>query len=281
MKDNNIDENLLNNEARVQWNRKAEFWDKLHGDEGNKFHRELVSPAVEKLLKLQKGETVLDVACGNGVMSRRLAFLGGIVTAVDFSNELIQLAKSRGDNRIDYQEVDAIDEKALTALGKFDAIVCTMALMDMPTITPLFRAIAQMLNQAGRFIFATAHPSFNSTNPSFLAEMVDKDGEINIQHTLKIEAYLDIPPIKAVGAIGEPSAHYFYHRPLQELLEEGFSVGLVLDGLMEPAFPARYSDLNQLKFWVNTPQIPPVLAGRFKLKQDGSSIQVDPETKTN
>jgi cyclopropane fatty-acyl-phospholipid synthase-like methyltransferase len=40
---------------------------------------------VERLLALQPGERVLDVACGNGVMARRLALLGGRVTAVDFS----------------------------------------------------------------------------------------------------------------------------------------------------------------------------------------------------
>jgi ubiquinone/menaquinone biosynthesis C-methylase UbiE len=67
----------LNEEGRELWNQKAEFWDNLHGEEGNRWHRTLIGPAVEKLLALQAGERVLDIACGNGTMARRLAQLGG------------------------------------------------------------------------------------------------------------------------------------------------------------------------------------------------------------
>jgi hypothetical protein len=49
----------LNEEGRELWNQKAAFWDALHGDEGNSFHRYLVAPAVERLLALQPGERVL------------------------------------------------------------------------------------------------------------------------------------------------------------------------------------------------------------------------------
>jgi 2-polyprenyl-3-methyl-5-hydroxy-6-metoxy-1,4-benzoquinol methylase len=84
-----MDAQQLNAAGRDQWNQKAEFWDNLHGDDGNRFHRTLVSPAVEKLLALQPGEHVLDIACGSGVMARRLAALGGKVTAVDFSPALV------------------------------------------------------------------------------------------------------------------------------------------------------------------------------------------------
>lgn len=255
--------NTMNKEGQLQWNKKASFWDQLHGDEGNTFHRELVSPAVEDLLQLKAGEKILDIACGNGTMARRLALLGANVTAVDFSDELIELARKRGGTNIDYNVVDATDEDALTRIGSFDAIICTMALMDIPTISPLFRAVAQMLVPGGRFVFVTAHPCFNSTNPSFLAEMSDEDGEIKIQHSLKISSYFGIPPIKAVGARDEPSPHYFYHRTLQELLEAGFEVGMLMNGLLEPRFPDDLIEPMKLKFWSNTPSMPPVLAGRF------------------
>src|SRR5215831_575307 len=116
-----MDTKQLNNEGRLIWNQKADFWDSLHGDDGNQFHRQLVSPAVERLLALQPGERVLDVACGNGAMARRLAALGAKVTAVDFSTTLIEKARQRGQQSgepITYGIADATDEEALAALGE-------------------------------------------------------------------------------------------------------------------------------------------------------------------
>lgn len=262
----------LNDEGRDLWNQKAAFWDSLHGDEGNPFHRHLVSPAVERLLGLKKGERVLDIACGSGVLARRLASLGGEVIAVDFSDRFIACAQKRGQTAgepIHYQVLDVTDEKALMTLGEgtFDAVVCTMALMDMPVITPLFRAVSRLLKASGRFVFATAHPAFNSNNPVFVAEMADNEGTIRINYGLKIEGYLDVPPTKAAGAPGEPAPHYYYHRPLHELLGEAFAVGLVLDGLEEPSFGPEQADPARPLSWTDLWQIPPVLAGRMRLIQ--------------
>lgn len=258
------EQQALNDEGRTQWNRKAAFWDEMHGDAGNSFHRTLISPAVESLLALQRGERVLDVACGSGALARRMAQLGARVIAVDFSEELIRRAKARGGRGISYAVVDATDEHALAALGTFDAITCTMALMDMTVIAPLLRAAARMLGPGGRFVFATAHPAFNSTNPRILAEMADIDGDLHIQHALKISAYFGIPPSQAVGAPDEPGPHNYYHRTLEELLGTAFAAGFVLDALLEPTFPPDVATPERLRFWVNTPSIPPVLVARLR-----------------
>lgn len=257
----------LNDEGRQLWNQKAAFWDNLFGDYGNLFHRQLVEPAVGRLLTLNPGERVLDVACGNGALARRLAGWGAQVTAVDFSAEFVERARQRGQESgapIHYAVADATDETALCALGEgqFDAITCTMALMDMPEIAPLYRAARRLLRPGGRMVFATAHPAFNSSNPVFVSEMADNAGQLTVTHALKIAAYLDVPPVKGAGAPGEPAPHYYYHRPLHQLLGEAFAAGLVLDALEEPAFAA--SDEARPLSWLSIPQIPPILAGRLR-----------------
>lgn len=259
----------LNEEGRTLWDEKAAFWDQLHGDAGNRFHRELVSPSVERLLVLTAGERVLDIACGSGVMARRLATIGAQVTATDFSPALIEKARARqqsGGAPIDYRVVDATDEQALAALGEgsFDAITCTMALMDMPAIAPLYRAARRLLKPGGRAVIATAHPAFNSVNPVFYAELEDRDGQLIQRRGLKIDAYLDIPPVRAMGAPNEPNAHYYYHRPLNSLLGEAFAAGLVIDAIDEPTFGDN-PEVNRLLSWYGMPQIPPVLV--FRLRQ--------------
>ena len=84
----------LTQESRAIWNAKAAFWDERMGD-GNAFQRMLVAPATERLLAPREGELVLDVACGNGVMARRLGALGARVVACDFSDVFIERARAR------------------------------------------------------------------------------------------------------------------------------------------------------------------------------------------
>jgi SAM-dependent methyltransferase len=65
---------------------------------------------------------------------------------------------------VEYLVVDATDEERMLALGeeRFDAAVCNMALMDMPVIDPLMRALRRLLKPEGRFVFSVQHPAFNS-----------------------------------------------------------------------------------------------------------------------
>ncbi len=264
------DSRKLNEEGRRMWDTKAAFWDELMGEEGNRFHRELIGPAVEALLNLKAGELVLDVACGSGMLARRMAALGAEVIAVDFSAGMLKQAQERGqsgETPIRYQQADATDEEALAAFGEgmFDAVTCTMALMDMPEIGPLYRAARRLLKPGGRLVFATMHPAFNSNNPVFTAEQADVDGELVLTNALKISHYMEMPPVKGVGAKNEPSPHYYYHRPLHELLGEAFAAGLVLDGLIEAAFDPEKVDPNRPLSWYSFPQIPPVMAGRFRV----------------
>ncbi len=265
-----MDIKQLNEEGRELWNRKARFWDALHGDGGNHFHRCLVEPSVLQLLDLRDGESVLDAGCGNGLMARRLARAGALVSAFDYSAAMLELARahdSAAGASVDYRLIDATDEAALLQLGerRFDAITCSMALMDMPAIDPLFAASSRLLKVSGRFVFATMHPAFNSNNPIFMREKEDRAGLVSQHYAVKLRTYLDMPPVKGAGAPGEPTPHYYYHRPLSELLNAAFAAGFVLDALLEPAFeadiPAKAGSLDWSKFR----QFPPILSGRLRL----------------
>src|SRR5512143_3703691 len=101
--------NNSNQFAREAWDANAATWDSRMGDEGNDFFTVLCWPALAALLAPQPGRRYLDIACGNGLTSRRLAALGAHITAFDFSANLIEFARSRAnpEARIDYQVIDA------------------------------------------------------------------------------------------------------------------------------------------------------------------------------
>jgi 2-polyprenyl-3-methyl-5-hydroxy-6-metoxy-1,4-benzoquinol methylase len=255
-------------ETQAIWETNAEWWAAYIG-EGNQFQLDIVNPPTERLLALQPGERVLDVACGSGPFARRMARLGAAVVAFDFSARFIARARELSDAAglaIDYRVLDATDEAALLTLGArtFDAAVCNMALMDMAAIEPLLAALAQLLKPGGRFVFSVQHPCFNNNAVSFVAEQADQAGELVTTYAMKLADYLNVAPGKGLGIRGQPAPHYYFHRPLSALLGACFRAGFVLDGLEEPSDPAG-PDLARPLSPRNLPGIPPALVARVYL----------------
>jgi len=89
------DPNQISQEA---WDANAEHWDARMGDDGNDFFNVLCWPVLASFLDVQPDQRILDIACGNGLASRRLAALGAHVTAFDFSANLIEKAQARSTN---------------------------------------------------------------------------------------------------------------------------------------------------------------------------------------
>lgn len=248
--------------VRNRWDAKAAYWDE-HMADGNQFQLELIGPSLERLLQVQPGERVLDVACGNGINARWIARQGAEVLGIDFSRIFLERAQARTtswDERITYRKVDATDEAALLALGEgtFNAIVCSMAMMDMAEIGPLLRASRCLLAPGGRFVFSVQHPPFNNNSVSIMGERPAADVSA---YFVKVGAYLTVPPGLGAGMPGEPTPHWYFHRPLHELLGEFFAAGWVIDGLEEPRFATAAADPHRLT-WSNMPDIPPVLVAR-------------------
>jgi 2-polyprenyl-3-methyl-5-hydroxy-6-metoxy-1,4-benzoquinol methylase len=247
--------------------------------DGNDFFNLLVWPATERLLGVSTGERILDVACGNGLTSRRLAALGATVVGIDFSETLIEIARKRhNDPEIDYRVVDATDPKALLSLGEeaFEGALCSMAFMDMADIEPLMTALGKLLRPGGRIVFSVLHPCFNNPTAVQVAELQDLNGSLVTTYSVKVSRYQT--PYKQMGAAmrGQPVPHPYFHRSLESLLAPGLSAGLVLDGLEERAFPQDYGGGTTLLSWNGRfSEIPPVLVARMRRAADNTALQAD------
>ena len=266
---NTIDLKTANKQVIKAWNQNAAFWDERMG-EGNDWVEYLIWPSTERMLELKPGEKILDIACGNGLASRRLAELGAEVVAFDFSEQMIQFARKRTTQnfeRIKYLVLDATDEQALLELGenKFDAALCNMALFDIADIKPLFRALSKLLKPDGRFVFSVAHPCFNTAVKAHLAEQEERDGKIYTVYSMKVYNYIDSRIERAVAFRDQTHPQLLFHRPLHELFGAGFEAGFVLEGLEEPTFPPDLPvGKNQVAWNSNYCKIPPVLVARMK-----------------
>ncbi|MCA0455335.1 MAG: class I SAM-dependent methyltransferase [Chloroflexi bacterium] len=259
------DQQILS-ESRAIWDANAEAWDARIGSGGG-WQTTLIAPTVERMLGIQAGERVLDVACGNGQFSRRLLELGASVIASDFSPKLIELAKGRTTDhadRITYHVADATDEAALLALAgegeRFDAVVCNNAIMDMPAIEPLFRAVAKLLKPEGRFVFTVMHPCFNGLAITMQPELPDYASTPT--YSIKVSRYLSAERTMGLAISSQPRKQFYWHRPLHILLNSAFASGLVMDRIEEPSLKTDAPAKSAFD-WANY-DMPPLLFVRLR-----------------
>jgi 2-polyprenyl-3-methyl-5-hydroxy-6-metoxy-1,4-benzoquinol methylase len=247
------------------WDRNAIWWDDRIGD-GNEFQTLLIEPATERLLRPQTGDTILDIACGAGRFARRMADLGARVLAFDQSEQFITRARERTASSvaIDYR-VATVDTMAtaIADLTPANKAVCTMAIMDMPELMPLFIALRNVLAPGGIFVFSITHPCFHSPDVQRFAEIGEENGGRHVTRTgIKVSSYLSPSARKTEGIIGQPEPQWFFHRPLSLLFRHGFEAGFSIDGLEEPRLPP--ADGKPGVRWSNMPDIPPILVVRMR-----------------
>jgi SAM-dependent methyltransferase len=261
----------LNDDVREIWDANAGFWDDRMR-EGNAFHLQLVGPAAERLLAVRAGERVLDVACGNGQFSRRLAELGAIVRAFDIAPGMIEVAKRRTaeradlTGRIEFDVLDATNPAALSKLGdaQAEAAVCNMAIMDMAEIAPMLAAVKRALVPGGRFVFVTAHPCFNHSGMRLVAEERIEGGDVVLERSVRIVTYRSTGAAQGIAMVGQPRTQWYFERTLAEILNACFAAGFVLDAIEEPAFAPGDETSGRSFGWQAYTEIPPVLAARLR-----------------
>jgi SAM-dependent methyltransferase len=120
--------------------------------------------ALRKWLPLASSGTVLDVGCGVGRWSRRLASHGGHVTGVDLSPTMVAEATRRTaiaglSKRCRFQRGDITQ---LDLRERFDTIWCVTVLQHLLDRTDLFRAVrglSRHLAPDGRLVVLEAAPS--------------------------------------------------------------------------------------------------------------------------
>ena len=94
----------------------------------------------------QASERILDLGCGDGVLTEQIAAAGAIVVGVDASPEMVSAAQARG---LDARLVDA---RALTFDAEFDGVFSNAVLHWIPDADPVIAGVTRALKPGGRFV---------------------------------------------------------------------------------------------------------------------------------
>jgi SAM-dependent methyltransferase len=98
-------------------------------------------------LAARPGEHILDLGCGDGQLTARIAATGALVVGVDSSPEMAAAARSRG---VPADEGDA--ERLSYPNGAFDAVFSNAALHWVRNQDAMMAQVRRVLKPGGRFV---------------------------------------------------------------------------------------------------------------------------------
>ena len=132
-------------------------WDKAAGYYENSWKRQL-KPAQDRMLEmadLKPGETVLETACGTGLVTERAAAAvapGGEIIATDLSGEMTNVTADRLQNTNGVaRSVIRADAEALPLDDSIaDAAICSLGVMYFPDPLQGFMEMHRVLKPGGR-----------------------------------------------------------------------------------------------------------------------------------
>jgi ubiquinone/menaquinone biosynthesis C-methylase UbiE len=145
-----MDPRLQRRVQRYGWDRAVTAY-----EEGWSAQLEPAHSLMLDMVALRPGERVLDVACGTGLISFRVAeTVGrrGAVVGTDISGEMVEAARGsaakRGLNNASFERSDA--EELPFADASFDAAVCGLGLMYVPDPVKALCEMRRLLRPGGR-----------------------------------------------------------------------------------------------------------------------------------
>lgn len=123
----------------------SQTWDPERYARNARFVADLGAPVVE-LLAPRAGERILDLGCGDGVLTAKLAAMGCQVVGVDASAAQIAAARKLGlDARV-------MNGEALDFESEFDAVFSNAAVHWMSDPAKVIAGVRRALKPQGRFV---------------------------------------------------------------------------------------------------------------------------------
>jgi ubiquinone/menaquinone biosynthesis C-methylase UbiE len=222
------------------WDRMAAWWDRKQGEEGDTWHRLLIEPAFERVIGDVGGLRVLEIACGNGRLARRMARHGAKVTAVDASEGMVLRARKREAEDPTGTEYHLADAAGLGTLadGSFDLVVAGMALMDIADAQGALLEAGRALRVGGRLAASMIHPCFDTgeKNSCWVAERYAYETRV-FRKVGRYRKPFEHSAAWRVGGREDPRAVMetpYYHRPLSWYFRALKAAGLAVTALEEP-----------------------------------------------
>jgi ubiquinone/menaquinone biosynthesis C-methylase UbiE len=237
---------MVDEKVSREWDEASKPWADFVRMGKDYYREEMNNPATFRMVGNVKDKQLLDLSCGEGYNTRILAKKGARVIGVDFSKEMIKLARQREKRDrlgIRYYVSDAADLKEFES-ECFDVVTCFMALMDIERYEDAISQVARVLKKNGRFVFSITHPCFeygDTVGGEPIAEWKYEEGTENAAERkavhLEVRRYFGITKCEVswdMKRLVKPFQTTSFHRTLTDYFQALCKSGFVVTRLVEP-----------------------------------------------
>ena len=214
------------------WDAVADWYDGWMGKGGSIHHKKIAIPAVLELLDPQRGENILDIGAGQGVLAPHITKAGAEYTGIDVSHKLLNYAREyHGGKGARFLHADAAklhDESSMQA-ELYDAVVFLLSIQDMTPLDAVLREAAWVMQLGGRLVILMTHPAFRVPRQSGWG--YDENRKLQYR---RVDRYLTPLPVPMKQHPGKESGVTIsFHRPISEYVNTLAECGLLVERLDE------------------------------------------------
>ncbi len=182
-------------------------------------------PATLALLGDVEGLRVLDLGSGAGQLSSALVDAGAVVTGIDVSPAMIEIARARLGDSATFHLGDLGDPLPFVD-DSFDVVVASLVMHYIEDWTPVFEEVRRVLTPRGALTFSTHHPTMDwrlHSREDYFAKKQSTD---------------------TWTKGGRPFEVTFWRRSLTEMSRHLRQAGMVIDVLEEPMPAPALADVD-------------------------------------
>lgn len=218
------------NKNQTSWGKEALWYDTMLETDRDTYQSKVLLPNLLRIVAPRGGQTILDLACGQGFFSRAYAENGAKVIGVDIAPELIALAREQPKPNIVYHIANA-EKIPFIKNESVDVVTISLAIQNIENVKAVFAECFRVLKKGGRLVLVLNHPAFRI--PKGSDWQFDQNDSVQYR---RVAQYLSESKVKIdmhPGVQKQKSFTISFHRPLQYFFKLFHSAGFAVTRLEE------------------------------------------------
>ncbi len=217
-----------NPSVSTSWEGSEQWYKSLVGEEGHYYHRKIIIPGVLRLM--ESPDSVLDLACGNGILGRQLPPSVSYV-GIDAAPSLITAAIKGANNPTQTYEIGDIKKSFKLKKHDFSLATLILAIQNIEKPEDVFQNVAKHLKKGGKLIIVMNHPCFRIPRQS--SWQIDEAKKIQYR---RLDGYMHpkkIPIQTHPGKKEQSQTTLSFHHPLTSYVQWLHQAGFAIEILQE------------------------------------------------